>query len=146
MGLLKEFKEFALKGNMVDLAVGVIIGAAFGGVVKSLVEDVMMPPLGMLMGGVDFSNKVITLKHGDWDPTNKVWIHPPTLLRYGQFINVMINFLIVAIAVFMVIKMMNMAKRKSNAVPDAPTTKDCPRCTSTIPIGANKCPQCTADI
>jgi len=146
MGLVKEFKEFALKGNMVDLAVGVIIGAAFGGVVKSLVDDVMMPPLGMLMGGVDFSNKVVTLSHGEWDVAKNAWIHPPTILSYGKFINTLINFLIVAMAVFAVVKMMNMAKRKPNASPDAPTTKECPRCTSTIPIAANKCPQCTADI
>src|SRR2546423_11022122 len=111
MGLISEFKEFALKGNMVDLAVGVVIGAAFGSVVKSLVDDVMMPPLGLLTGGVDFSDKKIHLKDAVVDAAGKV-IKPGIDLMYGRFINNIITFLIVAIAIFIVIKAINVARRK----------------------------------
>ena len=125
MGLISEFKEFALKGNMVDLAVGVVIGAAFGTVVKSLVDDVMMPPLGLLTGGVDFSDKKIHLKDAIVDAAGKV-IKPGIDLMYGRFINNIITFLIVAIAIFIVIKAINVARRKPQPPPDqpAPLTKE----------------------
>ena len=110
MGMLKEFKEFAVKGNMIDMAVGIIIGGAFGKIVSSLVNDVLMPPLGMLMGGVDFSDKVITLKKAAEDV-------PAITLRYGVFINTAIDFIIVALAVFMVVKAINTLKRKEEAKP-----------------------------
>jgi large conductance mechanosensitive channel len=144
MGLVQEFKEFAMKGSVVDLAVGVVIGGAFGNVVNSLVKDVMMPPLGLLMGGRDFSNKVITL-HKVYDAGKVI---EQTDLRYGVFLNNVINFLIVAASIFIVIKLMNIARRRLEhpAPAAAPTIKECPMCTSAIPIKARKCPQCTADL
>ena len=121
MGLISEFKEFALKGNMVDLAVGVVIGAAFGGVVKSIVDDVMMPPLGWLMGGLDFSDKHVVLQHaGTEHPITGKIIPKDVVLSYGKFINVTIQFLIVAIAIFIVVKLINTARRKPEPVPEVP--------------------------
>ncbi|HEY1683631.1 MAG TPA: large-conductance mechanosensitive channel protein MscL [Tepidisphaeraceae bacterium] len=137
-----EFKKFALQGNMVDLAIGVVIGAAFGKVVSSLVNDIIMPPLGVLMGGVDFSDKVITLKTAVLDAHGKE-VHPAAMLKYGTFINNIIDFLIVAFSIFLVIKLISMAKHKPSA---APATKDCPKCLSTIPINASRCAHCCADI
>jgi large conductance mechanosensitive channel len=119
MGLLAEFKEFALKGSVVDLAVGVVIGAAFGKIVSSLVNDIMMPPLGLLMGGVDFSDKKITLKDAVLDKAGAV-VHPAVSINYGVFINNTIDFIIVAIAIFVVIKLMNTAKRQPPPAPAAP--------------------------
>jgi large conductance mechanosensitive channel len=131
MGLISEFKEFALKGSVVDLAVGVIIGAAFGSIVNSLVKDVMMPPLGLLMGGVDFSDKKIILRNAVYDPKDIAHaaapLTPEVDLWYGRFINNVIQFLIVAIAIFIVIKLMNSAKRKpapAPATPPAPTKEE----------------------
>ena len=126
MGLINEFKEFAMKGNVVDLAVGVVIGAAFGKIVTSLVSDIIMPPIGLLTGGMDFSSLKLVLKHGSTDPvTGKVIAD--TTLNYGMFINNTIDFLIVAAAIFGVIKVMNAAKRKPPAVaaaPPAPTREE----------------------
>jgi large conductance mechanosensitive channel len=119
MGLFKEFKEFALRGNMVDLAVGVVIGAAFGKVVTSLVNDIIMPPLGLVTGGVDFSDKVIHLKAATLDAAGKV-IKPGVDVTYGKFINNIVDFLIVAIAIFMVIKLMNTAARARKTEPAEP--------------------------
>ncbi|MGA3065341.1 MAG: large-conductance mechanosensitive channel protein MscL [Tepidisphaeraceae bacterium] len=141
--MISEFKEFAMKGSVVDLAVGVIIGGAFGKIVSSLVTDIMMPPLGLLLGGVDFSQKMIVLKAAVLDASGKV-ATPATTLNYGLFINNVINFMIVAISIFAVIKLMNAAK-KAPPAPDA-TTKECPRCCSTIPIKATRCPDCTSDL
>ncbi len=135
MSMLKEFKEFAMRGNVVDLAVGVIIGGAFGQIVNSFVNDVLMPPLGLLMGGVDFSKLMITLKEAA-DPAQSVY------LKYGVFINTVINFLIVAFAIFMMIRAMNRLKRKEDAPPAAPTTKECPECLMTIPVNAKRCGHC----
>ncbi len=147
MGLVQEFKEFALKGSVVDLAVGVIIGGAFGKIVTSLVNDIIMPPLGLLMGGVDFSNKTATLRHAQTDAAGKV-IVPETVMRYGLFINNIIDFLIVACAIFMVIKLINVARRGMQPPPveGEPTTKSCPLCLSTIAYKAKKCSACTADL
>jgi large conductance mechanosensitive channel len=146
-GLIGEFKAFALQGNVMDLAVGLVIGSAFTTIVTSLVKNVMMPPLGLLMGGVDFSNKMITLRAAKLDPADptgtKVLV-PATNLSYGLFINNIIDFLIVAAAVFMVVKLINTAKKKPVAGP--PTTKECPKCLSTIPIKATKCAHCTTDL
>lgn len=132
----KEFKKFAMRGNVVDLAVGIIIGTAFGAIVNSLVNDVVMPPIGFLLGKVDFSNLTITL-----GSANQVTIN------YGKFINTIINFVIIAFAVFLMVRAMNklMAKEKAPA-PQAPTTKECPYCFSSIPIKAIKCPSCTSDL
>jgi large conductance mechanosensitive channel len=121
MKILSEFKEFALKGNMVDLAVGVIIGAAFGAIVKSLVDDVMMPPLGWLMGGLDFSDKVIVLQHAQTaHPITGKVLQKDVVLSYGKFINASIQFLIVAIAIFAIIKAINAARRKPESAAEAP--------------------------
>jgi large conductance mechanosensitive channel len=143
MGLIKEFKEFAMKGSVVDLAVGVVIGAAFGKIVSSLVNDIMMPPIGLLMGGVDFSAKKVILKEAVIDPAGKT-ITPATALNYGMFINNVIDFLIVAFSIFIVIKLMNSARKAPP--PPPPSTKECPLCASAIPIKARKCPNCTSDL
>ena len=147
--MFKEFKEFAIKGNAVDLAVGVIIGAAFGGIINSLVKDILLPPIGLLTGGLDFSNKFIVLKAGADGATN--FTTPAQALaagavtwNYGNFVTLVINFLIVAFCIFLVVKAMNKTKRPS---PDAPaTTKDCPACAMTIPIQATRCPHCTTEL
>jgi large conductance mechanosensitive channel len=142
MGLISEFKEFAMKGSVVDLAVGVVIGGAFGNIVSSLVKDVMMPPLGLLTGGIDFADKKIVLKDAVLDSAGKITT-PATTLNYGNFINNVITFLIIAFSIFIVIKLMNAAKR--SPAPES-NTKDCPRCLSNIPLKATRCPNCTSDL
>jgi large conductance mechanosensitive channel len=148
--MLKEFKEFAVKGNVVDMAVGIIIGAAFGTIVKSLVDDVIMPPIGLLLGKVDFSNLFITLKEGATaGPYATVALAKAagaTVLSYGIFLNAIVYFLIVAFAVFLLVKGINKLKRQEAAPPAVPTTKDCPFCFSAIPIKAVKCPHCTSGL
>ena len=136
--MVKEFREFAVRGNVADMAVGIIIGAAFGKIVSSLVNDVLMPPIGMLLGGLDFSEFALALKGAVGD-------QPAVLMRYGVFLNTVIDFIIVAFAIFMVIRMMNKLRRKEEKpeVPAAPTTKECPECKMTIPIGAKRCGYCT---
>ncbi len=137
MKIVKEFKEFAMRGNVLDLAVGIIIGGAFGKVVSSVVNDVLMPPIGVLMGGVDFSFLGITLR----EAADGV---PAAILRYGVFINQIIDFTIVAFAVFLLIKAVNRMQRKAEAPPAVPTTKACPECLMTIPIEAKRCGHCTS--
>jgi large conductance mechanosensitive channel len=137
MGIVKEFKDFAMKGNVVDMAVGIVIGVAFGKIVSSLVSDVLMPPIGALMGNVDFSNLALTLKEKSGDA-------PAVAIRYGAFINTVIDFLIVAFAIFMVVKLMNRLKRPE--APAAPTAKDCPYCLMSIPVGATRCGHCASDL
>ena len=141
MSILKEFRDFAIKGNVVDMAVGIIIGAAFGKIVSSLVQDVVMPPIGLLLGGVDFSNLRITLKDAvaATDTTAAV---EAVALNYGTFINTVLDFLIVAFAIFVVIKQMNRLKRQPP--PGEPITKTCPQCQMTIPIKAMRCGFCTS--
>jgi large conductance mechanosensitive channel len=136
MKIIKEFREFAMRGNVLDLAVGIIIGGAFGKIVSSVVGDVLMPPLGVLMGGVDFGYLGITLREAT--PTQ-----PAAVLRYGLFINQVIDFAIVAFAVFLVIKVFNRLKRGEEAKPAASTSKPCPECLMEIPIGAKRCGYCT---
>jgi len=148
--MLKEFKEFAMRGNVVDMAVGIVIGAAFGTIIKSLVADVIMPPIGLLLGNVDFSNLFIVLKQGamagpfvtlaDANAAGAV------TLNYGMFINTIISFLIVAFAIFMLIRSMNKMKRTEEAPPAEPTTKECPFCLSTVSVKAVRCPNCTSDL
>jgi len=144
----KEFKEFAVKGNAIDLAVGVIIGAAFGGVIASLVKDIIMPPLGLLTGGLDFSNQFLVLKGA---PTGAPFSTPADAAKagaitwnYGNFVTLLINFLIVALAIFLVVKGINRMKRPAPAA--APVAKDCPACTMSIPIKATRCPHCTSEL
>jgi large conductance mechanosensitive channel len=145
----KEFREFAVKGNAVDLAVGVIIGAAFGSIVNSLVKDIIMPPISVVTGGLDFSNKFIVLragKHGETSFTNIADAVKAGAVtwNYGNFITLLINFVIVALAVFLLVRAINNMKRPH---PNAePVVKDCPACTMSIPIKARKCPHCTADL
>lgn len=145
--MLKEFKEFAMRGNVMDLAVGVIIGASFGKIVTSLVEDVLMPPIGQLVGKVDFSNLFISLsgRHFDSIAAAKTAIPPGSTLNYGMFINNVINFLIVAFVVFLVVQQMNRLTKKQ-AAPPAPTTKDCPQCAMPIPLAAKRCGHCTSQL
>jgi len=149
--MIKEFKEFAMRGNVVDMAVGIIIGAAFGAIVKSLVDDVIMPPIGLLLGNVDFSNLFITLKQGVTSGPYLTLADAKkagaVTLSYGAFFNTIISFLIVAFSVFLLVKGMNKLKRQQEEAPAVePTTKDCPHCLSTIPIKATKCAHCTSSL
>lgn len=143
--MFKEFKEFAMRGNVVDLAVGVIIGAAFGKIVSSLVEDVLMPPIGKLLGNVDFSGLFFSLDGKSYDTLAHAKAAAAPTLNYGLFLNTVINFLIVALVVFMVVQMMNKWTKKP-APAAAPTTKDCPQCAMTIPIAAKRCGHCTTQL
>lgn len=144
----KEFKEFAVKGNAIDLAVGVIIGAAFGSIVTSLVKDILMPPIGLLTGGLDFSNKFLVLKAA---PGGGTFSTPADAIKagavtwnYGNFLTLLINFLIVAWCVFLLVRALNRMQRPA---PDTvPTSKDCPRCFMTIPVKASRCPHCTSEL
>jgi|SRR5450432_3218409 len=147
--MFKEFKEFAIKGNAVDLAVGVIIGAAFGSIVSSLVKDILMPPLSLLTGGLDFSNKFIVLKPGvngatDFATPAQAVAAQAVTWNYGIFITLVINFVIVAFCIFLVVKAMNKMKRPSAT--EAPVSKDCPACAMTIPVKATRCPHCTSEL
>ncbi len=148
--MLKEFKEFAMRGNVVDMAVGIIIGGAFGTIVKSLVSDVLMPPIGLLMGNVDFSNLFITLKEGSTPgPYNALADAQgagAVTMNYGMFFNTVISFIIVAFAVFMLIRWLNKLKKQEEEKPADPTTKDCSFCKTEIPIEASRCPNCTSQI
>jgi large conductance mechanosensitive channel len=149
MKMWTEFKEFAVKGNAFDLAVGVIIGAAFGSIVTSLVKDIIMPPISVVTGGLDFSNKFLVLKAGANGATN--FASPAEALaakaitwNYGNFVSLIINFLIVALAIFMVVRAFNTMKRPKPNTP--PVVKDCPACTMSIPIKARRCPHCTSEL
>lgn len=141
MSMFREFRDFAVKGNVIDMAVGLIIGAAFGKIVSSLVQDVVMPPIGLLLGGVDFSNLKFTLKEAVAATDTTVAVEAVSL-NYGTFINAVLDFLIVAFAIFIVIKQMNRLKRQPP--PSDPTTKACPQCEMTIPIKAVRCGFCTS--
>ena len=145
--MLKEFREFAMKGNVVDLAVGVVIGAAFGKIVDSLVKDIIMPPIGKALGGVDFSNLFLVLGGGGPFPSLKAAQDAgAATLNYGVFINAIINFVIIAFALFMVIKAINRMKREEAAAPPPPTSKVCPQCQMEIPVKATKCGHCTSAV
>jgi large conductance mechanosensitive channel len=137
MSLFKEFKAFAMRGNVVDMAVGIIIGAAFGKIISSLVSDILMPPIGVLVGGMDFSSLSITVKAAAAD-------HAAVVIKYGMFINMLIDFLIVAFAMFMIIQGMNRLVKKPEEVPASPTIKECPECLMVIPLNAKRCGHCTA--
>jgi len=145
--MLKEFKEFAMKGNMVDMAIGIIIGAAFGKIVSSLVGDVLMPPLGKAMGNVDFSNLFVNLSAGSYISLAAAKAAGAATINYGLFINAVIDFVIIAFVLFLIVKGMNTMRRKETAAAPAPlTTKECPFCFSTIPLKANRCPRCTSTL
>jgi large conductance mechanosensitive channel len=148
--MFKEFREFAMRGNVVDMAVGIIIGGAFGTIVKSLVDDVIMPPIGLLLGNVDFTDLFVVLREGtapgpyvSLAEAKKV---AAVTLNVGMFVNNVVSFLIVAFAVFLLVRGINRLKREAPAPPSAPTTKDCPWCCSAIAIKARRCPHCTAEL
>ena len=147
--MLKEFKEFAIKGNAFDLAVGVIIGAAFGGIVNSLVKDIIMPPISALTGGLDFSNQFVVLKAGKDGAASFTNVADAVKAgavtwNYGNFITLILNFLIVAFAIFLMVRAFNRMKKPKAGEP--PMAKDCPACTMSIPIKATRCPHCTSEL
>lgn len=149
--MFKDFKEFAMRGNVVDMAVGIVIGAAFGTIVKSLVDDVLMPPIGLLLGNVDFGNLFITLKEGakaagPYASLAAAKQAGAVTLNLGVFINTIISFIIIAFAVFLVIKGINRMKREQETPAGEPTTKECSFCFTTIPIQATRCPHCTSQL
>jgi len=148
--MFKEFREFAMRGNVVDMAVGIIIGGAFGTIVKSLVDDVIMPPIGLLLGGVDFTDFFITLRDsaeaGPYLSLAEAKANGAVTLSYGMFINAVVSFTIIAFAVFLLIRGINRMRRQEEVVATDPTTKDCPKCFSVISIKASRCPHCTSDI
>jgi large conductance mechanosensitive channel len=148
--MFKEFKEFAMRGNVVDMAVGIIIGGAFGTIVKSLVSDVIMPPIGLALGGVDFSNLFVVVKDGatagPYAALADAQAAGAVTVNYGVFMDNVVSFLIVAFAVFLLIKGINSMKREEEAAPAEPTDKDCKFCCTSIPIKATRCPNCTAEL
>ena len=148
--MFKEFREFAMRGNVLDMAVGIIIGAAFGTIVKSLVDDIIMPPIGLLLGNVDFSNLFIVLRQGKvagpYAALAEARVAGAVSINYGAFINTMVSFVIVAFAVFLLVRSVNQLMRQKEVPPAAPTTKECPYCVSTIPIKATRCAQCTSEL
>ncbi|HEX6107178.1 MAG TPA: large-conductance mechanosensitive channel protein MscL [Gemmatimonadales bacterium] len=147
--MFKEFKAFAMRGNVLDLAVGIIIGGAFGTIVKSLVDDVLMPPIGLLLGNVDFSNLFVVLKQGTkaaapYATVAEAQAAGAVTVNYGLFINSIITFLIIAFAVFLIVRAANRMQPADAAA--APSTKDCPQCRMAIPVAAVRCPHCTSDL
>ena len=148
--MLEEFKKFILRGNVIDMAVGIIIGAAFGAIVSSLVNDIIMPPIGLLLSGVDFSNLFILLRAGSpagpYASLADAQAAGAVTINYGVFIGAVITFLIVAFVVFLLIRGINRLKREEELPPAEPTTKECPYCLSTIPIKATRCPHCTSEL
>jgi large conductance mechanosensitive channel len=142
--MLKEFKEFAMKGNVLDMAVGIVIGAAFGKIVSSFVTDVLMPPLGLLLGKVNFSNLFVTLSGPSFATLEEAKKAGAVTLNYGQFVGTVIDFTFVAFAIFLLVKQVN--RMRAPAPAPAVVTKDCPYCTSAIPLKASRCPQCTAEL
>lgn len=149
--MLREFKEFAVRGNVIDMAVGIIIGVAFGTIVQSLVNDIIMPPIGLLMGDVDFANLFILIREGT-EPGPYLTLETArevgaVVIAYGQFINTLISFLIVAFAIFLLIRYINRLKSPTETPePVAPTMKKCPFCVSDIPVEATRCPHCTSEL
>ena len=144
MGFISEFKDFAMKGNVLDMAVGIIIGVAFGGIINSLVKDVIMPPIGMIMGGINFADLFIVLDGKTYASLTAAQAAAAPTINYGLFINAIINFLIVTLAIFMLIRQVNAAKKKP--APPEPNSKECPFCKESIPKAAVKCSHCTSDL
>jgi large conductance mechanosensitive channel len=142
----KEFKEFAMRGNVLDMAVGIIIGAAFGKIVSSFVNDVLMPPIGLLLGKVDFTNLFITLSGQSFATLEEAKKAGAVTIKYGIFFNTIIDFILVALAVFLMIRQINRLKRQPEPAPLVPTTKECPYCFSVISLKATRCPNCTSEL
>ena len=145
MTMMKEFREFAARGNVIDLAVGVIIGAAFGKMVTSLVDDIIMPPIGMALGGVDFTNKFVALNGVHYDTLAQAKAAGAATVNYGNFVNTVVQFLIVAFVVFMLVRQINRLKTPAPAPAEA-ESRDCPFCISRIPAKATRCPHCTSEV
>jgi large conductance mechanosensitive channel len=151
--MIKEFREFIMRGNVLDMAVGIIIGVAFGAIINSLVKDVIMPPIGLLLGKVDFANLFVVLQQGSttpgpYDSLASAQAAGAVSINYGVFINTIINFLIIALVIFLIVRTVNQMRRKYEApkVAPAPVTKECPFCLSKIPIGAKRCAYCTSQL
>ncbi len=144
--MLKEFKDFIMRGNVLDMAVGIIIGVAFGKIITSLVDDILMPPVGLLLGKVDFTNLFINLSAKDYSTLAAAKAAGAPTINYGVFINTMLNFIIVAFVIFLVIRQVNRAKRKAEQPAAQPATKECSYCLSSIPLKARRCPHCTSEI
>ena len=142
--MFKEFKEFAMRGNVLDMAVGIVVGAAFGLIVTSFVTDILMPPVGTLLGHADFSNLFISLSGAHYDTIVAAKAAGAATINYGLFLNTVINFLIVAFAVFLLVRQVN--RFAARPAPAAPTTRECPYCLSAIPLKATKCAQCTSEL
>jgi len=143
---MDEFKAFAMRGNVLDLAIGIIIGAAFGDIVKSLVNDIIMPPIGMILGSVDFSSLYINLTSDHYNSLAEAQAAGAATINYGAFINTIINFVIIAFVIFLLVKQINRLMPKPAAAPAAPTTKECPFCHTDIPLAATRCPHCTSHL
>ncbi len=144
--MLKEFKDFIMRGNVIDLAVGIIMGVAFGQIVTSLVNDVIMPPIGLLLGNVDFSALFIDLSGEGYETLAAAQEAGAPTINYGLFINTVINFLIIALVIFLLIRQINRLTAKEEEAPAEPTTKTCPYCATEIPIEASRCPHCTSEL
>jgi large conductance mechanosensitive channel len=144
--MMKEFKEFAMRGNVIDMAVGIIIGAAFGKIVSSLVNDILMPPIGLLLGKMDFSNLFVNLSGKTYATVAEAKAAGAATISYGLFVNHIIDFTIVAFAVFLLVRQINRMKKKMEAAPSALSTKECRYCLSNIPVKAVRCPQCTSTL
>ena len=145
--MLKEFKDYAMRGNVIDMAIGIIIGAAFGKIVSSAVADVIMPPIGLLVGNVDFSNLFVSLSGESYPSLAAAKAAGAPTVNLGVFFNTVLDFVIVAFVIFMLVKQINRLKRKEEPAPaTAPTTKDCPRCLMTIPLAATRCGHCTSEL
>ena len=143
--MLKEFKKFAMRGNVIDLAIGVIIGGAFGKIVTSFVNDILMPPVGLLLGKVDFSNLYINLNGGHYDSLAMAQEAGAATLNYGLFLNTVIDFVIIAFVIFLLVRQINKLEKPAET-PSEPTTKECPYCYSAIPVKATRCPACTSEL
>ena len=141
--MLKEFKEFAMRGSLVDLAIGIVLGTAFGRIISSFVSDILMPPIGLLLGGIDFSSLFITLRGGPYPSIAAAKAAGAPTINYGIFLNAVVDFVIVAFVLFLVVRQINRMRREPEPTS---TTKPCPYCLSTVPIGAVRCPYCTSEI
>lgn len=144
--MLKEFREFAMRGNVMDMAIGIVLGVAFGAIVTSLVNDVLMPPIGLVMGGVDFNDLFINLGDGTYATLADAQEAGAPVVAYGAFLNRVLDFLIVAFVIFLVVKQMNRLKRREEGPAPEPTEKTCPHCATAIPVAATKCPHCTSQL
>ena len=141
--MLKEFKEFAMRGSMLDLAIGIVLGAAFGRIITSLVNDILMPPIGLLLGGLDFASLFVSLRGGPYQSVAAAKAAGAPTINYGIFLNAVIDFVIVAFVLFLVVRQVNRMRREPEPTS---TTKPCPYCLSTIPLGAVRCPYCTSEL